>query len=298
MGSKENSDETMDKTKSLEKRNSMKRRNSKKKKDSEPEKKFKDDIDQALHEIQLMEKESQSKSNTNSLKSKRPSKKYKKAPSNDKETTPEAEPQNEGKKVAVQFRVRVADMKEPSDDEDEDEEIQCLVEEPVKKAQNVIEHRPTSNQDKKESETTDKVFEDKDGMTPKASGFSLPITEMTDDWMDDGQALGSMDSEDEEEAHPYKPTPSPYKEEAPVKRSPDPVCGFALTSNTPTSSAYKKDEEDEEKPVEEPPKPQQASGIALPITEMTDDWMDDGQALGSMDSEEEEDANKSEEKSV
>merc|ERR1711933_288423 len=63
--SKENSfrsDESTDKTKSLEKRNSMKRRNSKKKKDSEPEKKFKDDIDQALHEIQLMEKENQSKS--------------------------------------------------------------------------------------------------------------------------------------------------------------------------------------------------------------------------------------------
>merc|ERR1712039_367791 len=57
-------------TNTLEKKNSMKRRNSKKKKDSEPEKKFKDDIDQALHEIQLMEKESQSKSNTNSLKSK------------------------------------------------------------------------------------------------------------------------------------------------------------------------------------------------------------------------------------
>merc|ERR1711934_87601 len=78
--SKENSfrsDETADKTKSLEKRNSMKRRNSKKKKESEREKKFNDEIDQALHEIQLMEKESQSKSNTNSLKSKRPSKKFK-----------------------------------------------------------------------------------------------------------------------------------------------------------------------------------------------------------------------------
>ena len=47
---------------------------------------------------------------------------------------------------------------------------------------------------------------------------------------------------------PYKPTPSPYKEEAPVKRSPDPVpsrptpgspdpvCGFAQTSNTPFPS--------------------------------------------------------------
>merc|ERR1719239_2068963 len=72
--------------------------------------------------------------------------------------------------------------------------------------------------------------------------------------MDDGQALGSMDSEDEED----------------VTKS-------------------------EEKSVEEPPKPQKASGIALPITEMTDDWMDDGQALGSMDSEDEEDTTKSEE---
>merc|ERR1712130_1036291 len=100
------------------------------------------------------------------------------------------------------------------------------------------------------------------------------------------------------EAHSYKPTPSPYKEEAPVKRLSDPVCGFAPTSNTSTSSAYKKDEEDEEKPVEEPTQPQKASGIALPITEMTDNWMDDGQALGSMDSEDEEDTKKSEEKTV
>merc|ERR1711879_156636 len=33
----------------------------------------------------------------------------------------------------------------------------------------------------------------------KAPGIALPITEMTDDWMDDGEALGSMDSEEEEE---------------------------------------------------------------------------------------------------
>merc|ERR1719474_1328487 len=45
----------------------------------------------------------------------------------------------------------------------------------------------------------------------------------------------------------------------------------------------------EEKPVKEPPQPQKASGIALPITEMTDDWMDDREAIGSMDSEDEED---------
>merc|ERR1712181_53187 len=118
------------------------------------------------------------------------------------------------KKVAVQLRVRVADMGEPSDDEDDEEEIQCLVEEPVKK---VLPPKVVSSPDPK----------------------------------------------------PYKPTPSPYNEEAPVKRS--------------TAGATKS----EEKPVEEPPKPS-ATGIALPITEMTDNWMDDGQALGSMDSEDEE----------
>merc|ERR1719234_2334499 len=175
----------------------MKRRNSKKKKDSEPEKKFKDDIDQALHEIQLMEKESQSKSNTNSLRSKRPSKKYKKAPSNEKETTPEAEPQNEDKKVAVQLSVRVANMKEPSDDEDDDEEIQCLVEEPVKKVQ--------------------------------SSPVSPP------------KVVSSPDPK------PYKPIPSPYKEEAPVKRSLEGTI------------------KPEAKLAEEPPK-SPAAGIALPIT--------------------------------
>merc|ERR1712130_287550 len=98
----------------------------------------------------------------------------------------------------------------------------------------------------------------------QASGIALPITEMTDDWMDDGQALGSMDSEDEEDAK--------KSEEKSVEKPPKPEAA--------TKS--------EEKPVEEPSKPQQASGIALPITEMTDDWMDDGQALGSMDSEDEE----------
>ena len=33
----------------------------------------------------------------------------------------------------------------------------------------------------------------------KPAGIALPITEMTDDWMDDDTAMGSMDSEEEEE---------------------------------------------------------------------------------------------------
>merc|ERR1712032_1700672 len=85
----------------------------------------------------------------------------------------------------------------------------------------------------------------------KPAGIALPITEMTDDWMDDDVAMGSMDSEEEEGP----------------KRIEDEVVQKVET---------KKSEETK------------APGIALPITEMTDDWMDDDVAMVSMDSEEEE----------
>merc|ERR1719167_1867312 len=104
----------------------------------------------------------------------------------------------------------------------------------------------TKDKPEEDKDLADKKLVDDSGKASKATGIALPITEMTDDWMDDGQALGSMDSEDEEDTtkskekqdsaqvsppkvvsspdpKPYKPTPSPYKEEAPVKRSPDSV---------------------------------------------------------------------------
>merc|ERR1719410_872363 len=248
-------EEPQAKTNTMEKKNSMKRRNSKKKKDSEPEKKFKDDIDQALHEIQLMEKETQSRSNTNSLKSKRPSKKYKKAPASE-EVASDPLLQGEEKKVAVQLRVRVADMKEPSDDEDDDEEIQCLVEEPVKS---------TTSQEMKISMTSSKTqaITQKSESEAKPAGIALPITEMTDDWMDDDMAPGGMDSDTESEN---------------------------LKEEVATKSPQTQDVTGERKPA--------VAGIALPITEMTDDWMDDGEAIGSMQSEEEEGPAKPEENPV
>merc|ERR1712012_1004176 len=220
-----------------------------------PEKKFKDDIDQALHEIQLMEKETQSKSNTNSLKSKRPSKKYKKAPASE-EVASDPLLQGEEKKVAVQLRVRVADMKEPSDDEDDDEEIQCLVEEPVKS---------TTSQEMKISMTSSKTeaITQKSESEAKPAGIALPITEMTDDWMDDDMAPGGMDSDTESEN---------------------------LKEEVATKSPQTQDVTGERKPA--------VAGIALPIAEMTDDWMDDGEALGSMESEEEEESAKPEENPV
>merc|ERR1712032_1284450 len=92
----------------------------------------------------------------------------------------------------------------------------------------------------------------KDEKPASEAGIALPITEMTDDWMDGDVAMGSMDSEEEEEG---------------PKRIEDEVVQKVET---------KKSEETK------------APGIALPITEMTDDWMDDDVAMGSMDSEEEE----------
>merc|ERR1712012_1340796 len=181
-----------------------------------------------------------------SLKSKRPSKKYKKAPASE-EVASDPLLQGEEKKVAVQLRVRVADMKEPSDDEDDDEEIQCLVEEePVKS---------TASQEMKISMTSSKTeaITQKSESGAKPAGIALPITEMTDDWMDDDMAPGEMDSDTESEN---------------------------LKEEVATKSPQTQDVTGERKPA--------VAGIALPITEMTDDWMDDGEALGSMDSEDEE----------
>merc|ERR1711935_1168330 len=83
----------------------------------------------------------------------------------------------------------------------------------------------------------------------KPSGIALPITEMAEDWMDDGGGMGSMDSDEEEEVEPKI---------------------------------------EEKKEIEQKKETVKPIGIALPIEEMTEDWMDDGNAMGSMDSEEEE----------
>merc|ERR1719300_1431491 len=83
---------------------------------------------------------------------------------------------------------------------------------------------------------------------------------MTDDWMDDDVAMGSMDSEEEEEG--------PKTDKGHVETK--------IENEVIQKVEAKKSEETK------------AQGIALPITEMTDDWMDDDVAMGSMDSEEEE----------
>merc|ERR1719394_1019601 len=136
----------------------------------------------------------------------------------------------------------------------------------------------------------------------KPAGIVLPITEMTDDWMDDDMAPGEMDSDTESENLKEEvATKSPQTQDVRGERKPA-VAGIALPTTEMTDDwmddgeaigSMESEEEEgsakpEENPVEEVTKPQNTSGIALPITEMTDDWMDDGEALGSMDSEDEE----------
>merc|ERR1711990_290250 len=91
-----------------------------------------------------------------------------------------------------------------------------------------------------EDEVIQKVETKKSEIT-KAPGIALPITEMTDDWMDNDVAMGSMDSEEEEEG---TETNKGHVE----KRIEDEVIQKSET------------EKSEEK---------KAPGIALPITEMT-----------------------------
>merc|ERR1712198_260094 len=109
-----------------------------------------------------------------------------------------------------------------------------------------------------ENEVIQKV-ETKKSEETKAQGIALPITEMTDDWMDDDVAMGSMDSEEEEDG--------PKTDKGHVETK---------IENEAIQKVETKKSEDTK-----------AQGIALPITEMTDDWMDDDVAIRSMDSEEE-----------
>merc|ERR1712212_878053 len=150
----------------------------------------------------------------------------------------------------------------------------------------------------------------------KAPGIALPITEMTDDWMDDDVAIGSMDSEEEDEGpetdkgHVEKRIENEVIQEVETKKSEETKApGIALPITEMTDDwmdddvaigSMDSEEEDEgpetdkghvEKRIENEviqKEETKAPGIGLPITEMTDDWMDDDVAMGSMDSEEEE----------
>jgi hypothetical protein len=95
----------------------------------------------------------------------------------------------------------------------------------------------------------------------KPAGISLPISEMTYDWMKDDAAMGAIDT-DEEDVEEVK-----EKEKKPEDVKP--AMSYA--------DAAKKVEEVKPK------------GIALPTEEMTFDWMDDDEAVGTMDSDDSDD---------
>merc|ERR1719341_1944194 len=124
------------------------------------------------------------------------------------------------------------------------------------------EEGPETDKGHEEKKIADEVIQKVDMKKPeetKAPGIALPITEMTDDWMDDDVAIGSMDSDGEEQ------------EQETDKGHVEKKIADEVTQKSETKKAEEK----------------KAPGIALPITEMTDDWMDDGAAFGSIDSEEE-----------
>merc|ERR1712107_274246 len=154
---------------------------------------------------------------------------------------------------------------------------------------------------------------------PAVAGIALPITEMTDDWMDDGEFLGSMDSEDEEEpkvaaegekgvqgrkpeSEIQEPTQTTDRKSATDNVVKAKTTGIALPTSEMTFDwmdddtavgSIESDEETDKKPEDDipavaPVKETKPAGIALPITEMTDDWMDDDVAIGSIDSDEDE----------
>merc|ERR1712226_307637 len=231
------------------------------------------------------EKGNQSKSNTNSLKSKRPSKKFKHPPQAEISKTEEGD---DNSKVPVKLTLSVSGMEEPTDDSWMSEEIQCLVEDPLKKVD-------------VSSKTEFSAAKHAKGET---LALSEKTVEMTDNWMDDGNAMGSMDSDDEEEK---MPTIEENKIEEPKEIRETNVVkppGIALPITEITEDwmddceaigSMDSDEDEKVEPkiedtkeIEQRKEAVKPFGIALPITEMTEDWMDEGDAMGSMDSEEEE----------
>merc|ERR1712226_513446 len=159
--------------------------------------------------------------------------------------------------------------------------------------------------DSDEEEDNEQKIEEKNEIDQKKeavkpAGIALPITEMTEDWMDDGGAMGSMDSDDEEESE----SRIEEKKEIEVMKEAVKPAGIALPITEMTEDwmddcgamgSMDSDEEEEvetniedTKEIEQRKEAVKPFGIALPITEMTEDWMDEGGAMGSMDSEEEE----------
>ena len=156
----------------------------------------------------------------------------------------------------------------------------------------------------------------------KPTGIALPMKEAAEDWMDD-DFVGTMDEEDEEEEKKEgikSSTKVPVKTETVPEKVETKPTGIALPMNEAAEdwmdadcvgTMDEDDEEEEEKKegvqiqnkepakIEKVPKKVDAkpTGIALPMTEAAEDWMDDD-FVGTMDDDNEEEENKVEVKTT
>ena len=295
-------EEVMDSTKAQV--SSIKRKNSKKKKEATQVPKFIDEIDQALHEIQIMEKDIENKSKYVSLpriESKRPSKKSKTLPpTEDYFSKVKKEIEVDGEhRVPMNLAASIGDLKTTTDIVWSSEEIQCLVEEEPNKRVEVKKTKKSSSDFKEFSnELGIKPYgtspNQKSALEPveikesalKQAGIALPISEMTFDWMDDNDTIGTIDSDDED-------IDEKVGEEIKHLQSCSKNTKFSAEINnasvTETVVGVKNAEKDS-KTCDGTPELKLA-GIALPTTEMSFDWMDDDVVPGTMDSDDEQEAN-------
>ena len=156
----------------------------------------------------------------------------------------------------------------------------------------------------------------------KPTGIALPMKEAAEDWMDD-DFFGTMDEEDEEEENKEDIKPStkvPLNTETVPEKVETKPTGIALPMNEAAEdwmdadcvgTMDEDDKEEEEKKegvqihnkesakIEKGPEKVEAkpTGIALPMTEAAEDWMDDD-FVGTMDDDDEEEENKVEVKTT
>merc|ERR1712066_250997 len=151
---------------------------------------------------------------------------------------------------------------------------------------------------------------EKSTVETKPSTIGLPMTEASDAWMDQEETIGMIESdedeeqEEEEKEQPETPVTEPEKSTVDIKLSniglPMTEASDAWMDQDETIEMIESDEDEEqeekekeqpETPVTEPEKSTvdtKLSTIALPMTEASDAWMDQGETIEMIESDEDE----------
>merc|ERR1712066_278472 len=149
---------------------------------------------------------------------------------------------------------------------------------------------------------------EKSTVETKPSTIGLPMTEASDAWMDQEETIGMIESdEDEEEKEEEQPEiPVTELEKSTVEAKPSTIAlpmteaSDAWMDQDETIEMIESDEDEEqeeeekeqpETPVTEPEKSTvdtKLSTIALPMTEASDAWMDQGETIEMIESDEDE----------